>query len=79
MAVSGRLPDALNVQRIRQAVDAISAKLLQKWIGVDGRLEIVAGCNASAHPRFAFHPPAVGWSEFGSPFCVVAGECPTRR
>ena len=34
------------------------------------------GCNASVHPRFAFHPPAAGWSEFGSPFCVVAGEAP---
>ena len=76
VAVSGRLPDALNVQRIRQAVDAIPAKLLRKWIGADGRLEIVPGHNASAHPRFAFHPPAAGWNEFHGPFCVVAGDVP---
>ena len=74
VAVSGRLPDALNVQRIRQAVDAIPAKLLRKWIGADGRLEIVPGRNASVHPRFASHPPAAGWTKFGTAFCAVAGD-----
>ena len=74
VAVAGKWPRPENVEAIRRAVDAIPPRFLRAWIASGGRLEIVPGSNASIHPRFSSSKPALGWTKFGTAFCVVAGD-----
>ncbi len=72
--VNGRWPRPENVVAIRQAVDAIPARLRSKWLAAGGRLEIVPGEDARIHPANRRFGTCAGWNDSNSAFCVVAGD-----
>jgi len=71
--VGGRLPHPENVAAIRKALERVPTRFLVPWSEAAGRLELIAGNNATLHPEFSWClRPAAGWNR--GTFSVVAAD-----
>lgn len=77
IAVNGQNPSPRAVREIMQALSQVPVRFRTAWFAAGGRLEIIPGRNAAAHPTFAGNPPALGWTR--GTFSVVAADSADAR
>jgi hypothetical protein len=74
--IGGRSPRPENVSRIREAIAGkVPSHLISAWLANDGRMEVIAGLDASTHPRYPRSGNTAGfclWISGG--LAVVAGD-----